>query len=159
MEIIVVILAVIGGLFVLTVLFGAPFVPTHQRQLDKLAKELKLGQNDVLVDLGSGDGRVLKTFAKSAGRVIGYEINPLLVLIAKIRCRKLKNVEIRLADWRLAKLSPGTTVVYIFYADSFKKSLARVLEQHSNITVVSYGFELDILGKGRPQNGFYIHQI
>ena len=41
-----------------------------------------------VVDLGSGDGRIMIAYAKSGASVRGYEINPLLVIAARNNIRK-----------------------------------------------------------------------
>ncbi len=159
MKILPIIIAIIVVVFMATVFFGAPFVPTHQKQLKKLIKELDLSQDDVLVDLGSGDGRVLKLFSAKIKRAIGYEINPFLVLISKIRCLKQKNVDVKMADFRFSKLPPDTTIIYIFYADTFKKTILKMIEEYQKpLTVISYGFKFDELGAGEAKHGFWIYK-
>ena len=44
-------------IFLLTALFGAPYVPTQRKQIESAFSKLRpFKKNDVLVDLGSGDG-------------------------------------------------------------------------------------------------------
>ena len=75
------IFGIILAVFLLTVFFGAPYVPTHKKELIKLFEKLKLSKNDILADIGSGDGVVLKTASNFGAKSIGFEINPFLVLI------------------------------------------------------------------------------
>jgi hypothetical protein cdivTM_09943 len=84
------IFGVILAVFLLTVFFGAPYVPTHKKELIKLFEKLKLSKNDILADIGSGDGVVLKTASNFSAKSIGFEINPFLVLISRIRLRNSK---------------------------------------------------------------------
>jgi len=57
-----------------------PFVPTPQSVVEAMLKLAALGADDVLVDLGSGDGRIVITAAKQFGaRAIGVELDPALV--------------------------------------------------------------------------------
>jgi len=44
---------------------------------------LNLKSGQTLIELGSGDGRVLKEAAAKGVRAIGYEINPVLVIYSK----------------------------------------------------------------------------
>jgi len=76
-------------IFLLTALFGAPYVPTQRKQIESTFSKLRpFKKNDVLVDLGSGDGVVLyEAIRAGASKVIGYEINPILVLISWLRLR------------------------------------------------------------------------
>ncbi len=53
------------------------FVPTPQEVVDAMLKLAKVGANDVVYDLGSGDGRVPITAAKTYGaRGVGIDIDP-----------------------------------------------------------------------------------
>lgn len=53
------------------------FVPTPQEVVDAMLKLAKVGANDVIYDLGSGDGRIPITAAKTYGaRGVGIDIDP-----------------------------------------------------------------------------------
>ena len=53
------------------------FVPTPQEVVDAMLKMAQVGPNDVLYDLGSGDGRIPITAAKTYGiRAVGIDIDP-----------------------------------------------------------------------------------
>jgi len=71
-------------LFGLIVFRGAPYVPSQKRYVRQAFDELyPLGIRDVLVDVGSGDGIVLRLAAERGAQAIGYELNPLLVIISR----------------------------------------------------------------------------
>ena len=96
MTVLFVILGAILVLFLLSALTGAPYVPSFQKELRLAFKDLyKLGKDDFIVDLGSGDGVVLKTAAEFGASGLGIEINPVLVYISRFRLRKHKNISIR----------------------------------------------------------------
>ena len=97
-------LALLGASFLLIVFRGAPFVPTHERDLDKLFALHKFRAQDVLVDLGSGDGRVLTAAAKRGIRSVGYELNPFLYWYSKLKLRGVPQVEVRLEYFWVSKL-------------------------------------------------------
>jgi ribosomal protein L11 methylase PrmA len=53
------------------------FVPTPQYVVDKMLELAKIKKNDLVYDLGCGDGRIVVTAAKRYGcKAIGYDINP-----------------------------------------------------------------------------------
>ena len=53
------------------------FVPTPQAVVDAMLKLAKVTKNDVIYDLGSGDGRIPITAAKTYGaRGVGIDIDP-----------------------------------------------------------------------------------
>src|SRR5215204_3995035 len=53
------------------------FVPTPEEVVDVMLKIAKVTKNDVVYDLGSGDGRIPITAAKTYGaRAVGIDIDP-----------------------------------------------------------------------------------
>jgi len=53
------------------------FVPTPQEVVDAMLKLAKVSKNDVIYDLGSGDGRIPITAARTYGaRAVGIDIDP-----------------------------------------------------------------------------------
>ncbi|HBP31226.1 MAG: SAM-dependent methyltransferase [Advenella sp.] len=59
------------------------WVPTSQALIDRMLEMARLTANDRLVDLGSGDGRLVITAAKRGAISRGIEFNPDLVTISK----------------------------------------------------------------------------
>jgi precorrin-6B methylase 2 len=59
------------------------WVPTPQPVVDKMLDMAKVTKNDVVMDLGSGDGRTVITAAKRGARGIGIEYNPDMVDLSK----------------------------------------------------------------------------
>ena len=54
-----------------------PYVPTPQVVVDKMLEVAAVTKNDVVYDLGSGDGRIVITAAKKYGvRGVGVDIDP-----------------------------------------------------------------------------------
>jgi tRNA A58 N-methylase Trm61 len=118
-----------------------PYVPTHERIVAEMLKVAKVGKNDVLYDLGSGDGRIVITAAKKFGtRGVGVDIDPVRVKEARENAAKagvtdrvkflqqdlfetdireatvvtlylLPEVNLRLRPKLLSELKPGTRVV------------------------------------------------
>src|SRR3990167_11438551 len=85
---IVIVVATILLVFGLVVFRGAPYVPTLRKNLEQGFRDVyPLSERDLLVDIGSGDGVVLRQAAKCGARAIGYELNPFLVVISKLLSR------------------------------------------------------------------------
>lgn len=74
--------------FLLPLFNGAPYVGSNQEIIRKMVEISNLKKGDKVADLGSGDGRVIIAFAKEGVESHGYEINPLLVLLSKIKIKK-----------------------------------------------------------------------
>jgi tRNA G37 N-methylase Trm5 len=65
------------------------FVPTPQEVVDEMLRVAEVGPNDVLYDLGSGDGRIPITAAKRFGtRGVGYDIDPQRIKEARENAQK-----------------------------------------------------------------------
>ncbi len=132
--------------FGLVVVRGAPYVPSHRRQLQRAFDELyDLGPQDRLVDLGSGDGVVLRTARRRGARAIGYELNPLLVVLSRLLSRGDRGITIHLADYTRATLPDDVTVVYAFTTSHSIETIGHLMEQWSatrSLYLISYGFEL-----------------
>ena len=67
--------------FVATLVLGAesrvPYVPTPQEVVESMLLTAKVGPKDYVIDLGSGDGRIVITAAKKYGaRGFGVDLNP-----------------------------------------------------------------------------------
>ena len=69
-------------------LFGSPWHPISRRDLKRALKFCDAKKGEHIIDLGSGDGRVLITAAKEYGLVgKGIEIDPIKVWLASLRIR------------------------------------------------------------------------
>ena len=83
---IVMILILLTAGFVLTVLISAFLVPlfkTPRDVLEEIVTIMDLTKNDVLVDLGSGDGRlILQAYEQSRCKCFGYDISPMMMIHA-----------------------------------------------------------------------------
>lgn len=102
-------------LFGFVVFFGAPYVPSKKGEVKKAFEELyPLGPDDTLVDIGSGDGVVLRLAAQRGAKAVGYEINPLLVMLSRWLSRSTPEVTVHFASFWRATLPSTTTVVYVF---------------------------------------------
>jgi len=66
-------------LFATTILHGPVFVPSADDKLASMLKLAKPKKGEKIVDLGSGDGKVVFALAKLGYKVDGIEINPILV--------------------------------------------------------------------------------
>ena len=59
---------------------SVPYVPTPQEVVERMLEMAKVGPHDYLIDLGSGDGRIVVTAAKKFGaRGFGVDLNPVRI--------------------------------------------------------------------------------
>lgn len=135
--------------FGLVVFRGAPYVPSHRKEVERAFSELyALSDKDTLVDFGSGDGLVLRAAARRGAKAIGYEVNPFLVLLSRVLGRFQPRTEVHLADAWLANWPTDTTVVYAFAVTRDMPKLFTKLQRHANQTgqplfFISYGTQPD----------------
>src|SRR5262247_2404737 len=59
------------------------WVPTHQDLVDTMLDMAKVTPQDLVMDLGSGDGRTVITAAKRGARAVGVEYNPDMVRLSR----------------------------------------------------------------------------
>ena len=69
-------------------LFGAPFQPSSNKALKNILELSNMKKGQKIADLGSGDGKIIIEFAKKGAEAHGFEINPILVWISRIRIRR-----------------------------------------------------------------------
>ncbi|MEK6593585.1 MAG: methyltransferase domain-containing protein [Pseudomonadota bacterium] len=66
-----------------------PYVPTPQNVVDKMLEVAKVGPGDYVIDLGSGDGRMIITAAKKHGaRGFGVDLDKRLVALSNKNAAK-----------------------------------------------------------------------
>jgi SAM-dependent methyltransferase len=105
--------------FGLVVLFGAPYVPAHKKGVDDALSFTKLSKDGRVLDLGCGDGKFLLAAAKKGLKCTGYEVNPFLYLVCKLRLRNYTNAEVKLSNFWKTDFPKDTEVVYVFLLDKF----------------------------------------
>lgn len=130
------------------VFFGAPYVPSKRRELERAFDELyPIGKDDVLVDVGSGDGIVLREAAKRGARAVGYELNPIFVALSRWLSRRFAGISVRLGNMWQVIFPPETTVVYAFVVSRDSVKLARKMQKETThlgrpLMLVTYGADL-----------------
>ncbi len=122
---------------------GAPWVPAFKKDLSKVIKDSGLKSGQVFYELGCGDGRFVAEAAKCGATAIGYEINPIMWLIAWLRCLRYKSAHVYLGNFWNHNLSDGD-VIMTFLTPRFMQKLEDKLtsELKRGTTFVSYIFVL-----------------
>ncbi len=136
-----------------SVLRGAFYVPTKQKEIDDFLGEAGLKKGRYLLELGSGDGRVLRCAARIYGVVgKGIDINPTLNLLARFHTRrqKLKDIVFTTENVKTTDFSKAD-VIYIFLMPKLIKTFdKRLLKESKRKTlIISHGFEVHTLFKYR----------
>jgi hypothetical protein len=64
------------------------WVPTPPELVDKMLDMAKVTPQDIVIDLGSGDGRNVIAAARRGARAIGFEFNPEMVALSRRRAKE-----------------------------------------------------------------------
>ena len=122
----------------------AIFFPCFPRIIKIIEEFAEAEKNDLVYDLGSGDGRVLESFAKKGIRCVGIEHSRLLNKIAAKKLRKYKNAKIIQGDIFDQELS-GASVIIAYLSRYLTKDLQKKIEKEckrgTKIILVSYKFD------------------
>lgn len=80
--------SLVAFFFFISVFTGAPYVPTPMNKVNLMLKMANITAKDRIVDLGSGDGRLVIEAAKKGAKTFGVEINPGLWVLSLIKIRQ-----------------------------------------------------------------------
>ena len=128
------------------------FAPTRQTIVDGMLRLAKVTADDVVYDLGSGDGRIVVIAAQKYGaRGVGIELDPKLVALSR-ELAVASEVSDRVAfvegDMFTTDLSPAT-VVTLYLSESLNLDLEPKLrnELRKGARIVSHQFPM---GRWKP---------
>ncbi len=129
-----------------------PYVSTPEDIVLEMLKMADVGKDDLLYDLGCGDGRIVITAVKEMGcRGVGIDIDPIRIKESKenaIEARVSDRVEFILSDLFEADISQATVVtLYLLSRVNLKLRPKLFRELNPGTRVVSHDFDM---GKWNP---------
>lgn len=132
----------------------APWWQTPKDVIRAMLKLAKVGEKDVVYDLGCGTGEALITAAKECGATgVGVEIDPLRAALAKVNIwrQKAPGIVIRQENFFSVPLQPATVVVMYLIPNALKRLVPKFLKEVKPGTrFISYRYEMPLkLFKGR----------
>ena len=129
-----------------------PYVPTPQPVVDAMLNVAKVNKNDVLYDLGSGDGRIVVTAAQKFGtQGVGVDINPERIAEANQNAQKAgvtDRVKFVQGDLFETDLSKATVITLYLLPDINLKLRPTLLKLKPGTRIVSHAFDM---GDWKPQ--------
>ena len=151
-----IILGAFGGLFVIKLAYvlstvlvlpttrGALYVSTSRVRIAAFLEAVPMTAAQFLVDLGCGDGRVLRMAQKRYGvRAAGYELNPLAYVKAKLLCMGRSNIQVFRSSFWDADLSDADVIFCYLFPDVMTQlSLKLQGELKPGALIVSCNFPL-----------------
>ncbi len=149
-------LTVAGSVFILKMLYvcsvamalpvtkGALFVSTSRLRIRAFLDAVPMRAHDIFVDIGCGDGRVLRAARRRYQvRAFGYEINPLAYLKARVLCFRMRDVKIRWKDFRKVDFQEADVVFCYLFPDVMKSVGQKLMaELPDGARVISCNFPI-----------------
>lgn len=126
---------------------GAPYVSTQDEEIKEILEAAQLQQGKTLIELGCGDGRVLRDAVSTYGVTgIGIDINPLLVFIANMRAKTIRNLTFRCSDIRTSDLSQADYIYLFLFPKLIEKLESQLQKSLTNgALIISHGFKIPYL--------------
>ena len=121
------------------------WVPTPQELVEKMLDMAQVTPQDVVIDLGSGDGRNVIAAAKRGARAIGFEFNPDMVALSRRRAKeagvsdKATFVE---GDMFEADISKATVLALFLLPSNLDKLAPKFLELRPGTRIVNNTFNV-----------------
>ncbi|MCU0549445.1 MAG: class I SAM-dependent methyltransferase [Leptolyngbya sp. Prado105] len=135
-----------------------PYVPTPQAVVDRMLQIANVSSNDVVYDLGSGDGRIPITAVRQykAQRAVGVDINPQQVREANQNAQQANvtdRVEFRQQDLFETDLRNASVVtLYLLPEVNLKLRPKLLRELRPGTRIVSHAFDMGDWQPERTEN-------
>ena len=149
-----------------TLALGAGYDPTPMDKVYKIMDMAQVNKNDIVYDLGSGDGRIVITAAKRFGaRAVGIEADPFrfifswLIVLFSGQSEKIK---LKFGNFFKKKIDKATVVIVFLYGPTNNKLKEKFLKELKPGTrVVSYVWTFDNweLEDCVPEDRIYLYII
>ena len=121
------------------------WVPTPQILVDKMLDMAKVKPGEIVMDLGSGDGRTVITAAKRGARAYGIEYNPDMVELSKRNAMKegvSANATFVKADLFETDFSKANVITMFLLPDINLKLRPKILDLKPGTRIVSNSFTM-----------------
>jgi SAM-dependent methyltransferase len=118
-----------------------PYVQTPMEIVERMLRMAEVKKDDYLIDLGSGDGRIVIEAAKRGARGLGVDLDPELVKHAAENARKAgveDKVQFLTKDIFETDLTAATVVAFYLLPDFNAKLLPRLLKLKPGTRIVSH---------------------
>ncbi len=121
-----------------------PYVQTPQNVVDAMLKTAKVGKNDYVIDLGSGDGRMIITAAKAHGaRGFGVDLDKRLVQLANNNAKKAgvaDRAKFYARDLFETDLSPASVITIYLLPEVNLMARSKLLALAPGTRIVSHDY-------------------
>jgi SAM-dependent methyltransferase len=118
-----------------------PYVVTPMEIVERMLRMAEVGPGDTIIDLGSGDGRIVIEAAKRGARGTGVDLDPNLVRLATENARKAgvsDRARFETRDIFETDLSGASVVAFYLLPDFNAKLMPRLLKLKPGTRIVSH---------------------
>jgi SAM-dependent methyltransferase len=118
-----------------------PYVQTPMEIVERMLRMAEVGRDDYVIDLGSGDGRIVIEAAKRGARGMGVDLDPNLVKLAAENAKQAgvsDKTQFVVKDIFETDLSAATVVAFYLLPDFNAKLLPRLLKLKPGTRIVSH---------------------
>jgi SAM-dependent methyltransferase len=118
-----------------------PYVQTPMEIVERMLRMAEVKKDDYVIDLGSGDGRIVIEAAKRGARGLGVDLDPNLVRLATENAQKAgldDRARFEVRDIFETDLSAATVVAFYLLPDFNAKLLPRLLRLKPGTRIVSH---------------------
>ncbi|MEK7571183.1 MAG: 50S ribosomal protein L11 methyltransferase [Patescibacteria group bacterium] len=142
----------------------SPWWRTSGKIAKMQCKLAKVTKNDVVYDLGCGDGTALLTAANLGAQGVGIEIDPLRYWVAKIRFLASKNsrkLKVYRKNFFAVDVSEATVVIMYLIPkalNQLKPKLLKELKPGTRVVTFVYKIDLPLIASDE-KNEVYVYQI
>lgn len=123
------------------------YKPTPQTAVEEMLRMAKVGPNDFVIDLGSGDGRVIITAAKKFGaRGLGVDLDKVLLKQSTDNAQREGVADrVRFIEQNLFEtdLSQATVIMTYLLPELNKKLRPKILNLKPGTRVITHDYDMD----------------
>jgi len=147
--------------FSLVVLVGPPYLPTLSPQVKTALDMLDLKPGQTMLELGCGDGKVLVAAAQRDWKVTGIELNPLLVMVCKLRTWRYRHlVTVRWGNYWNTQLWGQADGIFGFVLPRYMVKLDKLITTwHTHpVRLASFAFTIPNKPVALERNGVFLYR-
>jgi len=122
------------------------FVPTPSEVVDEMLSLAKLERGERLIDLGSGDGRIVIRAAKRGARAVGIEIDPELIETSRVNAKEAglgERAEFRNANIFETDLRDADVITMYLLPSLNMRLRPTLLELKPGTRIVAHAFDME----------------
>lgn len=122
------------------------WVPTPDHLVEAMLDAAKVTQEDFVIDLGSGDGRIVIAAARRGARAVGIEYNPDMTALSRRKAEEAgvaDTASFQTADIFESDLNPATVITMYLLPQLNLRLRPTLLNLKPGTRIVSHSFTMD----------------